>query len=53
MLKKKGVFLVIIAVMIIMLWFGGVIPKRIAKKYGIDYVNEHFPKMQLECIPIY
>lgn len=52
MLKKKSVFLITSAVMIILLWFGGIIPKRIAKKSGTDYVKEHFPEMQLECTSI-
>ena len=47
-MKKLVIPFVIIGVIII-LWVTGIIPKQIAKVSGTNYVNKHFPKMQLVC----
>ena len=52
MKKKKLVIPVVIIGVIIILWFTGIIPKQIAKVAGANYVKEHFPKMQLECVEV-
>lgn len=52
MKKKKRVIPIAIIGAIIVLWFTGVIPKQIAKVAGANYVKEHFPKMQLECVEV-
>lgn len=49
MKKKKWLFPVVIVGVIAILWFGGVIPKQIAKAAGTSYVKKHFPEMQLVC----
>lgn len=52
MKKKKWLIPIVIISIIIALWFIGIIPKQIAKVSGINYVNEHFPKMQLDYVGI-
>lgn len=52
--KKKIIIsiLVVFILLIMLLWFSGVIPKQIAKIYAIDYMKKCFPKMQLEYVNI-
>lgn len=54
MQKKKTAIIssIVIISLIITLWFSGIIPKQIAKHYGVSYVNEHFPEMQLEYVNV-
>ena len=52
MKKKKWAIPIVIISVIIILWFTGIIPKQIAKISGTNYVNEHFPKMQLEYVGV-
>ena len=48
-MNKKIIIAIIVTVLIvIVLWFGGIIPKQIAKIYGTRYMNDNFPEMQLE-----
>ena len=49
MKKKKWLFTIIIIVVIAIFWCVGIIPKQIAKIAGTNYVEDHFPEMQLEC----
>ena len=42
----------IIALAIIALWLGGIIPKQIGKIYVTKYMKHNFPEMQLEYINI-
>ncbi|MBQ7410914.1 MAG: hypothetical protein IJW20_06000 [Clostridia bacterium] len=46
--KKIMIFAIVVILLIVVLWLGGIIPKQIAKIYGAQYMNKHFPKMQLE-----
>lgn len=48
--KKRNLILIIIFILIILLtlWFSGMIPKKIAEIYGTYYLNKNFPEMQLE-----
>ena len=46
--KKWWISLAVLGVLAAV-WFGGVIPKGIAKAAGTRYVRAHFPEMQLEC----
>ena len=52
--KKKVViiFIIVVILLIIVSWFSGIIPKQIAKIYGINYMKNNFPKMQLEYVSI-
>lgn len=50
--KKKWIIPILIIGIIIVFWFTGIIPKQIAKLSGTNYVNKHFPEMQLECIDV-
>ena len=52
MKKKKWLIPIAIIGIIIVLWFTGIIPKQIAKISGTNYVNKHFPEMQLECVGV-
>lgn len=52
MKKQKWAVPIVIIGVIIMLWFTGIIPKHIAKISGTNYVNEHFPEMQLEFVGV-
>ena len=49
MKNKKYLITVVVVILILVLWFTGVIPKQIAKISGTNYVNKHFPEMNLEC----
>lgn len=53
-MKKKGVLIIIIILTLVItaLWFCGVIPKQIGKIYGINYMKENFPEMQLDYVDI-
>jgi len=42
----------ILILVIIALWFSGIIPKQIGKICGTNYMKEKFPKMQLEYVDI-
>lgn len=52
MKNKKWFFLVVPIVMLAALWFTGIIPKQIARVSGTNYVKQHFPEMQLECVGV-
>ncbi len=52
MKKKKWVIPIVIIGVVIVLWLTGIIPKQIAKISGTNYVNEHFPEMQMECVDV-
>jgi len=47
-MKKEILIICSIVLIIIALWFGGIIPKQIGKIYGINYMKNNFPNMQLE-----
>ena len=49
MKAKKWLIPVAVIGMDVVLWFTGIIPKQVARISGTNYVNEHFPEMQLEC----
>lgn len=51
-MNKKSLIIIVVVLLIIALWFGGIIPKQIGKIYGINYMNENFPEMQLEYVDI-
>lgn len=52
-MKKRILIITINTVLVIIaLWFGGIIPKQIGKIYGTKYMRHNFPEMQLECINI-
>lgn len=52
-MKKKNLIIIgILVLAIIVLWFGGVIPKQIGKIYGIKYMKNNFPEMQFEYVNI-
>lgn len=53
-MKKKSslIMFVSIIVVIIMLWISGSIPKKIAKVYANNYMDNNFPEMQLEYVNI-
>lgn len=44
--------LIILILIIVLLWFTGIIPKQIAKAAGTNYVRNHFPEMRLKCTGI-
>lgn len=50
MKKLKRAITVVVIAIIAVLWFSGVAPMQVAKISGERYVNERFPKMQLECV---
>lgn len=53
MSKKRVLIIIGIILLVIMIfWINGVIPKFIAKKYGNNYMNKHFPEMKLEFVSI-
>lgn len=51
---KKKIWLIPVAclALIAVLWFSGLIPKQIARIAGTNYVKEHFPEMELECVDV-
>lgn len=53
-MKKKSslIMLVSIIIVIIVLWISGIIPKKIAKVYANNYMENNFPEMQLEYVNI-
>ncbi|OKZ56953.1 MAG: hypothetical protein BHV99_04730 [Clostridium sp. 26_21] len=51
-MKKNLIIIGILVLVIIVLWFGGVIPKQIGKIYGIKYMKNNFPEMQLDYVNI-
>lgn len=51
-MKKILIIIGILVLVIIVLWFGGVIPKQIGKIYGIKYMKNNFPEMQFEYVNI-
>lgn len=50
--KKSVMIATIITIILIALWFGGIIPKQIAKTYATNYMNNNFPEMKLEYVGI-
>ena len=48
--KRRKILLAIIyiAILILILWISGIIPKQIAKVSATNYLKENFPKLQLE-----
>lgn len=51
-MHKKWMAALAVPVLLGMLWFGGIIPKQIARTVGTRYVRNHFPEMQLECMGV-
>lgn len=52
-MKKRTLIITINTVLVIIaLWFGGIIPKQIGKICGTEYMKHNFPEMQLEYINI-
>lgn len=51
-MKKKVVLICSIVIILLVLWFSGIIPKQIGKIYGISYMKNNFPEMQLEFVDI-
>lgn len=53
-MKKKNIiiYIILLALLITTLWLSGIIPKQIGKIYGINYMKNNFPKMQLEYVNI-
>ena len=49
-MDKKNIIItvIVIVLVVIALWLGGIIPKQIAKIYGTKYMEDNFPEMQLE-----
>ena len=52
MKKKILIICSIVLVILIALWFSGIIPKQIGKIYGTKYMKENFPEMELEFVNI-
>ena len=50
MKKKILIVFTIILILLIALWFSGIIPKQIGKICGTKYMRENFPNMELEFI---
>lgn len=50
--KMFKIAIIIILIIIVGLWIGGIIPKQIAKINGNNYMQKHFPKMQLKYIDV-
>ena len=50
--KKSVMIFTIVTVLLIVLWFGGIIPKQIAKIYASNYMKNNFPEMNLQCVDI-
>ena len=48
---KRNIFIVVL-IILIALWFSGIIPKQIGKIYGINYMKNNFPEMELEYVNI-
>ena len=53
-MNKKSIIIIVFAVVLLVsvLWFGGIIPKQIAKVYATNYMKNNFPEMQLEYVDI-
>ena len=53
-MNKKCIVIIVFAVVLLVsvLWFGGIIPKQIAKVYVTTYMKNNFPEMQLEYVDI-
>lgn len=51
---KKRILIIssVVVLLIIALWFGGIIPKQIGKIYGTKYMKDNFPEMQFEYVNI-
>lgn len=47
-MNKKAVIICSIVIILLVLWFSGIIPKQIGKIYGTSYMKNNFPEMQLE-----
>lgn len=52
MKKKVLIICSIVIILLIALWFSGIVPKQIGKIYGINYMKNNFPEMQLEYVGI-
>lgn len=50
--KRFLIIITIVGLVIIALWFSGIIPKMIGKIYGTNYMKQNFPEMQLEYVGI-
>ena len=50
--KRLLIIITILILLIIALWFCGIIPKQIGKIYGTNYMKEKFPEMKLEYVNI-
>lgn len=51
-MKKRYWIPLVVLGMLAVLWVGGVIPRQMAKAAGTNYVQEHFPEMQLVCTDV-
>ena len=53
-MNNKSIVIIVFAVVLLVsvLWFGGIIPKQIAKVYVTNYMKNNFPEMQLEYVNI-
>jgi len=49
-MKKK--ILIICSIILVALWFSGIIPKQIARIYGTNYMKKNFLEMKLEFVNI-
>ena len=52
MKKKVLIISSIVLVVLIALWFSGIIPRQIGKICGTKYMQENFPEMELEYVDI-
>ena len=52
MKNKILIIISIVVLLIIVIWFSGIIPKQIGKTYAIQYMKNVFPEMQLEFVNI-
>jgi len=50
--KRLLIFITIVVLLIIVLWFSGIIPQQIARIYGTNYMKNNFLEMQLEYVGI-
>lgn len=46
--KRLLIIIAIVALLIIALWFSGILPKQIGKIYGTNYMKNNYPEMELE-----
>ncbi len=51
-MKKKNVIISVLIVILLVLWFSGIAPKKIAQTSGTNYVDAHFPEMELVCVKV-